>query len=626
MWHAHLARDHVITGGTPVLPLMLRLFSRTVFLLALVATGAHPANVAAQDKSQPAATPASTCSRDGALEIIQRQIDLSKTIDSDVQRIAVLLRAADIIWPFEPDKARLTFGDAFEVATRNFKEQGARDTNDGRLSVQGIDYRYRVMTAIAKRDSAWAGKLSKQILDEVAQEAADQAAKASPPGARTGEKLLGVARQLLASDQSTALSFARNSLGYPAGLLLPGFLFKLSETNRTAADQFYLEALNAYAKAPMDQFLYLSSYPFAARREVGEMPSYTYYAVPPDLAPNPVLERAFVTTLLTRARELIQNPVAAAPAKRFSEANQIFMALSRLESMIAGPLADLSAALSEAKGNVFSLLTQAEQQKASETLSERPKRSFDEAVESADRLANADARESGIAMAILNATEAESLEKIEAAAAKLEDVKLRSQMLSYVYFDRAQQALKEKRIEEARKLASRVEEPDQRAYLYAQIATESLKQRKNDTETREMLEDVLAAVAKAADSDIKARAMLVVVHLYSTIDPNRAVSVLGDVVKTINHVESIELSGDVINKKIEGKQFGFYRSLQTPGFSPENVFREMGKLDFDGTLYAASNLTDKSLRALTSLALADQCLKDLPPPKSKQTRPSAAKP
>jgi hypothetical protein len=582
--------------------------------------------VLAQEKPQPVATPASTCSRDSALEIVQRQIDLSKTIDNDVKRIAVLLRAADTTWPFEPDKARATFSEAFEIAVRNLKEKGDKDSNDGRLRIRGIDYRYRVITAIAKRDSAWARKLSKQILDEEAQEAADKA-KDSTQAARTGERLMSMATSLLDSDQTTALGFARNSLSYPAAIYLPAFLFKFSEINRTASDQFYLEALNAYAKAPMEQFLYLSSYPFAARREVGEMPIYTFYAVPAALTPNPVLERAFVTTLLSRARDLIQNPATAEPGKRFSEASQIFMAFSRLESMIGGPLADLSAALAEAKGNVFSLLSQAEQQKAGQSLTDPPKRSFDEDVERADRQANADARESGIALAIINASGTESLEKIEAAAAKLEDVKLRSQILSYLYFYRAQSALKEKKIDEARRLAARVDEPDQRAYLYAQIATESLKQNKNDAETREMLEDVVEAVAKAPDSDVKARAMLVVVHLYSTIDPNRAVSVLGDVVKTINHVETIDLSGDSVNKKIEGKQFGMYRALQTPGFSPENVFREMGKLDFDGTLYVASNLTDKSLRALTTLAITDQCLKSLPPPpKPKPNKPAPAKP
>ena len=576
----------------------------------------------AQEKPPAPTTPASTCSRESALEIVRRQIDLSKTIDKDVQRINVLLKAADIIWPFEQEKARASFNDAFEIATRVFKYQGDKDTREGRMRVQGIDYRYRVITAIAKRDSAWARKLSQQILDEEAREAADRANKDPEQAARTGDKLLSAAYTLAATDQATAVNFGRSALNYPAGLQLPFFLFKLSEANRTAADQFYLEALAAYAGAPMDQFLYLSSYPFASQRELGEMPSYTYYKVPAALTPNATLQRAFVSALLSRARGLILNPASAAPTKRYSEPSQIFMALSRLESMIAGPLADLSPAVAEARGNVFSLLTQAEQQRTGETLSDPPKRSFDEQIEAADRLADAERRESGIAMAILNGIDNETLEKIEAAAAKLDDVKLRSQLLSYAYFQRSQGALKEKKIEEARKLAARVEEADQRAYLYAQIATESLKQTKNDTEIRDMLEDVLEAVAKSPDSDIKARTQLVVVHLYSTIDPNRAVAVLGDAVKTINHVESIELSGETINKKIEGRQFGFYRSLQTPGFSPENVFREMGKLDFDGTLYVASNLSDKFFRAMTSLAIAEQCLKNLPPPpKAKSTKP-----
>src|SRR6185369_257466 len=134
-------------------------------------------------------------------------------------------------------------------------------------------------------------------------------------------------------------------------------------------------------------------------------------------------------------------------------------------------------------------------------------------------------------------------------------------------------------------------------------------------------------VAKAPDSEVKARAMLVVVHLYSTIDANRAVALLGEVVKTINHIPSIDLSGDRITLKLEAKAFATYRGLQTPGFSPEVVFREMGKLDFDGTLYLASNLSDKSIRGMTTLSLADQCLKEVPPPpKKKQEKPTPAKP
>ena len=599
----------------------LRVLAYLPLLLAFVF-----ASATAQDKTQTTTARPSSCSRDNALSIIQRQIDLSKTIDQDERRINVVLKAADLTWPLEQSQARATFTDAFDVATRQFKEKGERDGSEGRMKVQGIDYRYTVITAIAKRDSAWARRLTKQILDEEA-EAADKSQKDSAQAARTAQKLLSTALSTIGSDQTAALEFARSSLRYPATLYTSMFLFKLSETNRGPADQFYVEALNAYSRMPMSQFLYLSSYPFAATREIGEMPLWSPYVVPVGLTPNPSLQRMFVSTLLARARELIQNPSVARSGGRFSDNSQVFMALSRLEPLIANSLPDIAPALAEAKGNIASLLTQPEQQRATDTLTDPPKRSFDETIESGDKMADAAQRESVIALAVLNAAETESLEKLEAAGFKIDDMELRKQIMSLVYFYRSQKTIKEKKIDEARKLAAKVEEPDQRAYLYAQIATESLKQTKVDTEVREMLEDVLQAVAKAPNSEVKVRAMLVVVHIYSTIDPNRAVALLGDVVATINHVASIDLSGDRISKRVEGKAFGTYRLLATSGFSPEIVFREMGKLDFDGTLYVASNLSDKSLRALTSLSLADQCIKDLPPPpKSKPNKPAAPKP
>src|SRR5215831_3803955 len=580
-----------------------------------------------QDKSQPA-TPVSSCSRESALTIIERQVDLTRTIDKDEKRVDLLLRAADLMWPFAQDKARGTFREAFEVARRDFKETGAKDTNFGRSLVQGIDYRYRVITAIAKRDSVWATKLSKQILDEQAQEAVDRAQKDSGQ-TQTAANLLGIAIALVPTHQTTALEFARSSLQYPATLTLPFFFYRMWEANLTLADQFYLEALNAYAQAPMDQFLYLSSYPLAANREIGEMPAWSTYSLPAGITPNQALERSFVLTLLGRARDLARNPASAETGYRFSDTGQIFMALSRLEPLIANSLPDLSSALAEAKNDIGVLLTQPEQQLTAQTLADPPKRSFDETIESADRLANYDQREAAIALTVLNAAETESLEKPDGAGMKIEDLILRKQVISLAYFYRSQKLIKEKKIEEARRLAARVEEPDQRAYLYAQIATESLKQRKDDSDVREMLEDVLSSAAKAPDSEVKVRAMLVVVHLYSTIDPDRAVTLLGRVVETINHIESIDLSGDRILLKVEGKAFGTYRGLQTPGFSPEVVFREMSKLDFDGTLYLASNLNDKSVRGMTTLSIAEQCLKDLPPPPKptpKSDKTSPAKP
>jgi hypothetical protein len=595
---------------------MMRIFFRTLAICGLMSASA--VGCWAQEKSQPAAP--SSCTRENALDIIQQQIDFTRTFDNDLRRIAVLLRAADLIWPYRQEKARATFSEAFEIATRIFKEKGDKETYEGRLIVQGPDHRYTVITAIAKRDPVWARKLSKELLQEEADEAG-KATKNEAQNARTGEKLLGTAYSLLASDQTTALAFAKSSLGYPATLQLPGFLYKLAMTDKGAADGFYQEALLGYARAPMYQFLYLSSYPFLRNREVGEMPSWTIYTVPAGLKPNPFLQRLFVQTLLTRARELVQNPVPPATGTRWSEASQIFMALSRLEADVTGSLPDLSGEVQEMRANVSSLLSQSDEQRTRETLADPPpKKSFAEQVEAADKLADPARREAQIAAALLHVSDAESLEEIEAAAAKIDDLVLRVQLLSRVYFKRAQNALKDKRIEAAHKLAAKVDELDQRAYLYSQIATESIKQNKTDAQVREMLEDVLTAVTKAPNTEVTARAQLVVAYLYSNFDPSRAIAVLGDAVKTINRIQSIDLSSDSVNKRIEGKAFGSYTTLQLAGFSPEASFREIGKVDFDGTLYLASNLTDKSLRAMTTLALVEQCLKAQP---AKPTRPKA---
>jgi hypothetical protein len=70
---------------------------------------------------------------------------------------------------------------------------------------------------------------------------------------------------------------------------------------------------------------------------------------------------------------------------------------------------------------------------------------------------------------------------------------------------------------------------------------------------------------------------------------------------------------------VEGKGFGFYTGFQTPGFSPETAFQEVGKQDFDGVLYQAASLSDKTLRGLTILALVEPCLKQ-PPSLPKQRR------
>ena len=573
--------------------------------------------------------PKAPCNRDDALNLIQQQIDASKLIDDEVKRIAVSIRAADLLWPFRQDKARAALRDAFDLATRNYKAKGDEPSLQGHLVVQAADQRYRVIGAIAKRDPAWARELSEQILGEEAKEAEEKVTKDFERDVRTAEKLLGAGSSLLSSDQPAALRFARASLRYPATIYLPFFLYSLAEINESAADEFYEEALGSYVNAPMERFLYLSSYPFGNSQDVGEMPMYSGYSVPRNFTPNRALQRLFVQTLLRRAQQMIENPIVnpAGDRGRLSDSGQMWLALTRLGPQINHSQPDLAEGARQASETIFAMFSQTDQRRVTNTVTEPPKESFDELIEDAERQQNPANREAMLAIAVMHASANETLDHVVSAADKINDAGLRAQILSWLYFERAQKAIKDKNFQEARRLASKVVELDQRAYLYSRIAEELIKRTRNDSEARELLEEVLDAAAKAPDTEVKARTLLGVAYLYTKIEANRSIAVLGDAVKVINHIESPDFSSDQVGRRIEGKAFGSYATLQTPGFNPENGFREVGKVDFEGAQNLAANFIDKSLRAMTMMALAEWCLQNSPPPgKPAKLEPKVVKP
>jgi hypothetical protein len=552
--------------------------------------------------------PSALCNRENGVSIVADQINSSKTMDETSRRIAVLIRAADVLWPYQEQRARAAFVEAMDLAIQNFRDAGEVVKQEGRLPLPQPDQRFVVITAVAKRDREWARKLADQVLQDEIKEAENKPTKDSLADSHRAGKLLDVAWSLLPENPEGAFMFARASLRYTATIQVPAFLYHLAEVNKLLADQFYQQVLQAYAESPMDQFLYLSSYPFANDREAGEMPLYTTYKVPSGFTENPVLARLFMQVLLRRAQQLPSVAPAAPPNERYSENAQMWIALSRLESQVQSLLPDLLPALRQARSTLQPLLNDSESKRSAQSLVPTPKVSFDEQIEDALKQSDSARREGEIALAIINVADDEPLDKVVNAADKIDDTELRTQILSRLYFNRSLAALKEHNFADARKLAVKVEELDERTYLYSRIAADSMKQAKNREEVREMLEEVISSAAKAPDTEMKARALFGIAYLYSQIDPNRSVSVLGDAVKSINKIEAPDFSRSYVIKRIEGRWFGVYSTLLTAGLNPENAFREIGKLDFDGTLYQAANFTNKSLRSMTTLAAVEPCL------------------
>ncbi|MGQ0761205.1 MAG: hypothetical protein ACT4OT_04190 [Acidobacteriota bacterium] len=575
----------------------------------------------AQEKPQPEANPRPVCTAEDAFTIIEQQIDATRTFDDDARRVGVLIRGGDLLWPHKEANARKAYLEAFALAKRHFKEKGDRPDQEGKLSIGKPDLRYSVITSIARHDAKWSKKLSAELLKEQEDEDENKSTKNAQQAERTAERLLEVANALLPSDEVASLSFARSSLSYPATMFLGQFLYALSLRNQQAADQFYQEALAAYANAAMERLLYLSAYPFGNNRDAGDMPSYMVYQVPLDFTPNTSLQRVFVQTLLRRVQRFISNPSDVTPGTRISDPEEMWLAFARLEKQIQQSLPDLAPVVEVARNNVATRLSPESQRELRNKVgaNNQPARSFDEQVELALKNPNVDARDQGLTFAVNNSSKNESVDNVLRVIDKISDSNIRQPLLNWFFFERSQRALQEQKFDEARKFAARVEELDQRAFLYSRIAEEALKQNADQTRAREMLEDIVDAAAKAPNTTVKARALLAVASLYTKIDMNRAVAVVAEAIDCVNRIEQPDFSRQFVIRRIEGKNFGMYASIATPGYKPETALAEISTVDFDNMLNQASRFTDKSLRAITMLAIAERCLKAGSPSSSPKT-------
>lgn len=586
--------------------------SRAVLVVALMVCLLSAARIEAQKKSPEANSP--LCTRDNAIDTTTQQILLTRTFDNAVPRIAVLLRSADLLWPHEQDKALATFMEAFDLAVQNYKEIGdeMRRVSQSQFAARYSlpDQRFKVIAALAKRDPARARKLSEQMLQDEVKEATGKPATDDQSNQRTAEKLLTLATGLAETDAASAAMFARNSLRYKATLQLPIFLYALAKANKPAADQFYVAALAAYGAAPMDQFLYLSSYPFGSTREAGEMPGYTNYRVPEGFVPSPALQRQFMQAFLARVESaMAEAPVESVPSYRYSEHAQMWLALTRLEKQVQTSLPDLFDGTVHSREKLYALLNPPVQKRVSGVIdsANEPKKSFDEQVEAAEKFTDVGRRDQGLTFAVTGAPKDQPLEKVLSVIDKISEANIRGPLTNWFYYFRAQALIADKNLVEARKLANKVVELDQRAYLFTRIAEESLKEAEDQTTAREVLNEIADAISKAPKTITSARALLTLAHLYTKLDVNRGIEELGNAVRTINALENPDFTMQFTIMKIEGKTFGSYASYSTPGFNPENAFREMGKIDFDASLAQAATFSDKSLRSLTTLSVMEPC-------------------
>jgi hypothetical protein len=569
--------------------------------------------------SNPALAQTSVCTRDDALGMIRQQVELAKSFNP-TQRITTLIRAADLLWPYQQDKARAVFTEAFDLAIETEKDEAKR-SQALIVRMQVPDQRYVVIRAVAKRDSAWAKELIQQLV-KLDTEAEMTPARDSLNNNLTAARLMQSAWQMLATDSNAALELARASLNYPASFLLTRFLYDLAAINQQAADQYYAQALAVYGDKPMREFLYLQAYPFAWRESLNT-PSFVFHDnIPANFVPNRSLQRRFVQVFLRRAQQTLDVPLDEKDSywdpsgAMIPSSVSVLRGLMRLEPDVRESLPDLLPELTATREKILVSLSVENQKlflQPGHEASIAPDKTFDEEIEAAQKESDVYERDQRIATEVLGSRK-EILANVIQAIDKISDSSLRADLLEWLYFQRAKSAVESKQFDEAEKLTSKVEGQEQRAFLHAQIAKGLLS--RDATRAREMLELAITEANKAGATIFAARTLLTTANLYAKIDLSRSIEVLADAVTCINRIDTPDFVSDdqtlkkTPKRKRTGGQYGgeYMLRFPMPGLDPETAFREMAKIDFNTSLVQSSSLKDKFQRAMSTLALAEVCL------------------
>jgi hypothetical protein len=599
-----------------------------IFQLVLVVL--FPLNTSAQTSEKKPDAP-SLCERESALEMIRQQTEVAKTFDNSVQRIAVLIRAADLLWSYQEKRGRAAFTEAFDVATRHEKEKSETATRPIMLLMFVPDERYVVVRAVSRRDPAWARRLTQEILDQEKRRAEESASRDWRDDVMIAQRLLNSAIKLIPDDVSLAQEIASMSLRYPASAELSRFLYKLAEVSQQAADQFYLSALASYHGKPMREFLYLQAYPFGFR-ESGDMPVFGFYQVPSNFVPNRLLQQRFVLRLLLRSQQALEVPLDDGDNyNRLPGTAHILQVLTRVEPKVAELSPNMLSMVAHAKERIMVSLpleTQKVLARPERSSGASPAtRSFAERLEEAAKTPDVNRRDELIVTAIISTiqlhydsgSEMESLEALVQGLDEISDPAVRSWLAEWVYFSKTNDAIKKKQLSGALQTVAKVEDPELRTYLHGQIAKAFIDKPETETQARDILDQAIAEANKGHKTILAARTLLNAAIVYSRLNLSRSFTVLGDAIKCTNGIESPDFSNDQIDKDINKKTLQRRVHFWLPGFNPEGVFREMAKLDFDGTFTQINTLTDKFQRAMSAMAVSEVCLQQLQQPR-KPTR------
>jgi hypothetical protein len=551
------------------------------------------------------------CSIEFARNLVEQQANESKNIETTNKRLKILTSVAEFLWKIDEPNARKYLAEAFEFADSRFKENGFEKKKIGEnWTTTDKDYRFEVINFIGKYDVAWAKKLTAKVLKDFEDD--DKSKREDFDKNKEVGDVLDFALKIYDQNPQFALAQLRIAMKYPLSQSWSWVLVDLSVKNQQEADKLYSELLVRYSDSPIKDLYNLSDYPFGTGKIISIGSSSTN-DIPKSFVPNSGLQRQFLTLILQRATSFEPDNNQTPPKNSWEQPDvaYLFHALRGFEKIVQRDFADLAGTWAAAKIQILAYLSEGSLKRISETdkWQNEEKTSFEKQLEELQKDDEAGKlTDNNIFKLVRKARKEEEFAKAESWLDKIKDSKLRESVSLFYYFIRTDLAIKDKRLYEARRFASKISKIDFRAIELLKIAEEKLKEKLGKTESQDILLEVYQTAIKADNSTAKAQVLFSLAYVYEKVNHQNAINSLSESIQTINALENTDdLLSNELMIMIQSDNFTMTTSISSPGLNLENVIKEISKNDFSNTLNYVNSFTDKYFRALAVIEVAKNC-------------------
>ena len=519
--------------------------------------------------------------------------DQARTSDDIAFSVHAQARAATLLWPYESDRARAIFHQAFESLTTADVDRSDNGNQRGSGIRTKLQLRAELLHQIAAKDPEMVEELARKLVLPIEsgkeQVIGEPDGTAAAPQSRLDvakrELFVSVALQIVELDPNRAMTLGQLSLGAGADdvspFISPNFprlLMLLGGADRSLASLLFSSAVDRIERSPSCALAdlealssYLASQGHSASDSVGKKETERF------------LRLAFGRIMRYRERAPLEAGAQGTDgAPRLDDKSAIYFMGRQLTDFFARYLPER---LPQLKSRIADLTDATTPERLVETAPFEALGPAD-VIRQARETSEASERDALFARAALSWLAQGEAAEAQTVALRIASVATRDRVLTQI----ARRRTSEGRIEDGVAIAHRIEDRNIRLGVLVTTALASLA-RHDRIRAAELLTEAESEALKADASGERAQTLLAVANSFASFDTVRAFEVMQSAIKGINQAL---LSADSSSRP--GNE-----NLYQPGL--EGTLSSLARADFDRALLLAQQLNSNDASIMAQLAV-----------------------